>query len=299
MMAGLDIAAGALPLLRQAGSASLTAGARRLGAIAGSLLGPGTAGPARAPVTRRSRVSMRLLQPQAVSAVSPARGAGGTTKGAFVLRRRQPRASTHVPRRGFAAASTMTPTSRSGRSPMEGAAARMLAIAAPSGTAAARSRAKPWAASPTGTRPRSGGIAIFATARGGNRLSATGARPSFLRRSTSVRSGAAAMVPRSPARSLGQDMGPFAPPPAAAAGEAPVSSGSLFGRDQATASGSRAAGGGPDGAAPMTGALHLDGNALGQFVTRHLERALTGAQRGPSGIDPRAIPIWSSASAGF
>jgi hypothetical protein len=47
------------------------------------------------------------------------------------------------------------------------------------------------------------------------------------------------------------------------------------------------------------GAIHLDGSALGQWVTRHLERSLAQPDRGPSGIDPRVTPIMGPASAGY
>lgn len=50
---------------------------------------------------------------------------------------------------------------------------------------------------------------------------------------------------------------------------------------------------------PMIGAIHLDGNALGQWMTRHLERALSQPNRGPSGVDPRVTPTWGPLSAGY
>lgn len=50
---------------------------------------------------------------------------------------------------------------------------------------------------------------------------------------------------------------------------------------------------------PMIGAIHLDGNALGQWMTRHLERTLSQPNRGPSGVDPRVIPTWGPLSAAY
>lgn len=49
----------------------------------------------------------------------------------------------------------------------------------------------------------------------------------------------------------------------------------------------------------MIGAIHLDGNALGQWMTRHLERTLSQPNRGPSGVDPRVIPTWGPLSAAY
>lgn len=47
------------------------------------------------------------------------------------------------------------------------------------------------------------------------------------------------------------------------------------------------------GWSPATAAtIHLDGNALGSWVTRHLERTLSQPNRGPSSVDPRAVPGW-------
>lgn len=50
---------------------------------------------------------------------------------------------------------------------------------------------------------------------------------------------------------------------------------------------------------PLIGAIHLDGNALGQWMTRHLERTLSQPNRGPSGVDPRVIPTWGPLSAAY
>jgi hypothetical protein len=47
------------------------------------------------------------------------------------------------------------------------------------------------------------------------------------------------------------------------------------------------------------GTVHLDGNALGQWVTRHLERVMSEPNRGPSGVDPRTVPYWGPASAAY
>lgn len=61
----------------------------------------------------------------------------------------------------------------------------------------------------------------------------------------------------------------------------------------------------PDPVEPMNGeratvgAIHLDGNALGQWITRHLERTLSQPNRGPSGVDPRVIPTWGPLSASY
>lgn len=48
-----------------------------------------------------------------------------------------------------------------------------------------------------------------------------------------------------------------------------------------------------------TGAIHLDGNLLGQWVTRHLERSLLQPARGPTGVDPRVVPAWGPFSAAY
>ena len=50
---------------------------------------------------------------------------------------------------------------------------------------------------------------------------------------------------------------------------------------------------------PSVGTIHLDGNALGQWVTRYLERSLSQANRGPSGVDPRVVPMWGPPSAAY
>lgn len=50
---------------------------------------------------------------------------------------------------------------------------------------------------------------------------------------------------------------------------------------------------------PSIGTIHLDGSVLGQWITNHLERSLTQANRGPSGVDPRVVPTWGPISAGY
>ncbi len=57
--------------------------------------------------------------------------------------------------------------------------------------------------------------------------------------------------------------------------------------------------GSPSNERPTIGAIHLDGNALGQWITRHLERTLSQPNRGPSGVDPRVIPTWGPLSAAY
>jgi len=57
--------------------------------------------------------------------------------------------------------------------------------------------------------------------------------------------------------------------------------------------------GSPSSERPTIGAIHLDGNALGQWITRHLERTLSQPNRGPSGVDPRVIPTWGPMSAAY
>jgi len=44
--------------------------------------------------------------------------------------------------------------------------------------------------------------------------------------------------------------------------------------------------------------LHLDGAALGRWVTRHLERQVTRPQAGGTGFDPRMTPSWPGAPIG-
>lgn len=44
--------------------------------------------------------------------------------------------------------------------------------------------------------------------------------------------------------------------------------------------------------------LHLDGAALGRWVTRHLERQVTRPQAGATGFDPRMTPSWPGAPIG-
>jgi hypothetical protein len=49
---------------------------------------------------------------------------------------------------------------------------------------------------------------------------------------------------------------------------------------------------------PASAELHLDGAALGRWVTRHLERQVTRPQAGATGFDPRMTPSWSGAPIG-
>ena len=44
--------------------------------------------------------------------------------------------------------------------------------------------------------------------------------------------------------------------------------------------------------------LHLDGVAIGRWVTRHLERQVTRPQAGATGFDPRMSPSWTGAPIG-
>jgi hypothetical protein len=47
------------------------------------------------------------------------------------------------------------------------------------------------------------------------------------------------------------------------------------------------------------GTIHLDGNALGQWMTRHLERILLQPERGPTSLDTRVVPDWRAANVGY
>jgi hypothetical protein len=49
---------------------------------------------------------------------------------------------------------------------------------------------------------------------------------------------------------------------------------------------------------PASAELHLDGAALGRWVTRHLERQVTRPQAGATGFDPRMSPSWAGAPIG-
>lgn len=51
--------------------------------------------------------------------------------------------------------------------------------------------------------------------------------------------------------------------------------------------------------APQQGTIHLDGNALGQWMTRHLERILLQPERGPTALDTRVVPDWRAANVGY
>ncbi len=51
--------------------------------------------------------------------------------------------------------------------------------------------------------------------------------------------------------------------------------------------------------APQQGTIHLDGNALGQWMTRHLERMLLQPERGPTALDTRVVPDWRAANVGY
>jgi hypothetical protein len=50
---------------------------------------------------------------------------------------------------------------------------------------------------------------------------------------------------------------------------------------------------------PTQGTIYLDGSALGQWLTTHLEQAMSQPNRGPSGVDPRVFPVWGPVSAAF
>ena len=50
---------------------------------------------------------------------------------------------------------------------------------------------------------------------------------------------------------------------------------------------------------PQQGTIHLDGNALGQWMSRHLERILLQPERGPTAVDTRVIPDWRAANVGY
>jgi hypothetical protein len=49
---------------------------------------------------------------------------------------------------------------------------------------------------------------------------------------------------------------------------------------------------------PAFAEIHLDGAALGRWVTRHLERQITRPQAGATGFDPRMTPSWAGAPIG-
>jgi hypothetical protein len=49
---------------------------------------------------------------------------------------------------------------------------------------------------------------------------------------------------------------------------------------------------------PTHAELHLDGAALGRWVTRYLERQVTRPQAGATGFDPRMSPNWAGAPIG-
>jgi hypothetical protein len=49
---------------------------------------------------------------------------------------------------------------------------------------------------------------------------------------------------------------------------------------------------------PLYAELHLDGAALGRWITRHLERQVTRPQAGATGFDPRMTPSWPGAPIG-
>lgn len=50
---------------------------------------------------------------------------------------------------------------------------------------------------------------------------------------------------------------------------------------------------------PTQGTIYLDGSALGQWLTTHLEQAMSQPNRGPSGVDPRVFPVWGPVSAAY
>ncbi len=58
-------------------------------------------------------------------------------------------------------------------------------------------------------------------------------------------------------------------------------------------------GSGGGGGQTFAGTIHLDGNMLGQWVTRHLEQSLSLPNRGPTGVDPRVTPAWGSFSSAY
>ena len=47
------------------------------------------------------------------------------------------------------------------------------------------------------------------------------------------------------------------------------------------------------------GTIYLDGSALGQWMSDHLEQVMVRPSRGPSGVDPRTMPVWGPLSAGI
>ncbi len=49
---------------------------------------------------------------------------------------------------------------------------------------------------------------------------------------------------------------------------------------------------------PSYGEIHLDGVALGRWITRHIERQVTRPQGGATGFDPRMSPSWPGAPIG-
>jgi hypothetical protein len=49
---------------------------------------------------------------------------------------------------------------------------------------------------------------------------------------------------------------------------------------------------------PTYAEVHLDGAALGRWVTRYIERQVTRPQAGATGFDPRMTPNWAGAPIG-
>jgi hypothetical protein len=49
---------------------------------------------------------------------------------------------------------------------------------------------------------------------------------------------------------------------------------------------------------PVYAEIHLDGAALGRWITRHLERQIARPQAGATGFDPRMTPSWPGAPIG-
>lgn len=295
MTTGLALATQGLALLREASGARMTSRARR----ASALISVATTGPSRAPAGRRQRATARWRQHEPQASDRQRHGPAGVANGP--LMRSAARAADLLPR-GAASGNRLILDSARPRS--EGTkpvapAGRAVSLATPSKAwtmTMARARR---ALDPAGFQPWRSPAVALAEDSPSSRLAAT-LVPAL---AGSARDGAPPATgsgrrfrPLSPSAGASR---PFAPPAARAL---MGSVGSLDGQDVPNAgptSHRRPGGAALDPATVLGGTLHLDGNALGQWVTRHLERTLTSPQRGPSGIDPRAVPVWGSASAGF
>lgn len=295
MVHALEMALPALDLLSRAGGAAMTRGARRMGALAATV--GAVAGRSVAPVSRRRAVTRMAWWPLPVPDGVPSRGQ--------MARMSVPRTGRNGPLSQPAAAAARSGGRAvfrnhrvsGGAPPLVGPAGRVLAAVLPGLPGHAGSRrlsAAPGAVTVRRAVMAAGGPGPAATVRA---MRAMQAVPTPQRRSarfpasgTPGRHGADAMPLA----------GPFAPP--ATTRQPPDAASWMEGAPPPGGVSSQRRGGSSGSAEvgqSIGGALHLDGDALGQFITRHLERVLTAAPRGPTGIDPRAVPVWSAASAGF